>query len=597
MNYVFNTLIQLIFYIFFSISLLGYGFLLKNRIFKINFNFGEIGILGFFTFYIFSVIINFFIPINIYLSLGVLFFGVILFFYNSKNIYISKKLLFVLVFFISFLSSLTINLHDDHQLYQLPYIEYKQEFKIIFGLVFLNDYLAYSHGFYDVMAMFKVPYYENRLVFILPVIFLMFFIFSIIDYYDKKENILSNLIIFVIFLILFKFTRSKEFGTDVPVIGLLFLIQIYVLNFFSKKNKTYFYKMLIMFSLAVIYKVYAVFALFYFLIFGKKIKYYLFDFLTKKKIIFIFLIFTCIITFSKNIIQTGCLSYPLAKTCFEQKILSWSAGKKLSDWRHEFLKARVKGWMPYVRKNEFREKIYPVEYNKKFRYNFHQNVLKDPDSERILVVILILFITIFLNLFYSNRNQRIEKPPNFRLLIICSIIPLIMWFLMMPYIRYGGYAYLPFGLLILQYSFFYKSYNLSKITKIFLIISIVFFTSKNFLRINKEVNNLNSFTIDYLKTKQSFPIPFYKEIDVQEKLIHNNKIYISRHNWVCSTSNLPCLPGFWENLKINIKNKKGYNFIFVNEQDYIDILINKTKVYNLNKNRYGNSFNTDIRSK
>ena len=69
MNYVFNTLIQLIFYIFFSISLLGYGFLLKNRILKINFNFGEIGILGFFTFYIFSVIINFFIPINIYLSL------------------------------------------------------------------------------------------------------------------------------------------------------------------------------------------------------------------------------------------------------------------------------------------------------------------------------------------------------------------------------------------------------------------------------------------------------------------------------------------------------------------------------------------------
>jgi len=242
MNYVFNTLIQLIFYIFFSISLLGYGFLLKNRIFKINFNFGEIGILGFLTLYIFSVIINFFIPINIYLSLGVLFFGVILFFYNSKNIYISKKLLFVLVFFISFLSSLTINLHDDHLLYQLPYIEYKQEFKIIFGLVFLNDYLAYSHGFYDVMAMFKVPYYENRLVFILPVIFLMFFIFSIIDYYDKKENILSNLIIFVIFLILFKFTRSKEFGTDVPVIGLLFLIQIYALNFFQKKIKHIFIK-------------------------------------------------------------------------------------------------------------------------------------------------------------------------------------------------------------------------------------------------------------------------------------------------------------------------------------------------------------------
>ena len=121
---------------------------------------------------------------------------------------------------------MTINLHDDHLLYQLPYIKYKQEYKIIFGLVSLNDFLAYNHGFYDTMALFKVPFYDNRLVFLIPVIFFLFCILSIIENIDTKQNIIFNFIIFIIFLTLFKFTRTKEFGTDMPVIGLLFLIQI-----------------------------------------------------------------------------------------------------------------------------------------------------------------------------------------------------------------------------------------------------------------------------------------------------------------------------------------------------------------------------------
>ncbi len=75
MNYVYNILIQLIFFIFFSFSILGYGFLLKDKILKIDFNFGETGILGFFVLYVLSVLINLFVPINIYLSLVILFFG------------------------------------------------------------------------------------------------------------------------------------------------------------------------------------------------------------------------------------------------------------------------------------------------------------------------------------------------------------------------------------------------------------------------------------------------------------------------------------------------------------------------------------------
>ena len=79
--------------------------------------------------------------------------------------------------------------------------------------------------------------------------------------------------------------------------------------------------------------------------------------------------------------------------------------------------------------------------------------------------------------------------------------------------------------------------------------------------------------------------------------MQSKKIYISKHNWNCSISNLPCIPGFWENLEIIFNEKNGYNFIIVNEQDYIDILNHEMKVFNLSKKRNENDFNREIRYK
>ena len=92
------------------------------------------------------------------------------------------------------------------------------------------------------MSLFKIPILENRLVFLLPVIFFMFFIISLISYLRKDEPILKTLIYFIFFLTLLKFTRSKEFGTDIPVIALIFLIQIYLLRFNSTKKLDSYYK-------------------------------------------------------------------------------------------------------------------------------------------------------------------------------------------------------------------------------------------------------------------------------------------------------------------------------------------------------------------
>jgi len=593
MYFALETLIKLFIFLFFSISIVGYGFLLKDRILKINFNFGEIGILGFFFLYIIANVLNFFVPIHIYLSLGILFIGFVLFINNHKKVIISKKLLACIIFLLLFISSLTINLHDDALLYQLPYVKYKQEFKIIFGLVYLNDFLAYSHGLYDTMALFKVPFFENRLIFIIPIIFFMFFILSIIEYLDKKENITYTLIIFIAFLILFKFTRSKEFGTDIPVVALLFLVQIYLLKFLFKKDDEYFYKMLVMFTLAVLYKLYAALAIFYFLIFIFNLKKYFYDLVTNKRLIFIFLIFVSFVTFSKNIIQSGCLNFPITFTCIDKQELKWSAGKEISEWRNEVLKAGVKGWMPYVRENQYKDKIFPKQFNEQFKYNFHKYVFKDPDSEKILIILLICLLVISLNFFSEEKNLKIKRPAQFTLFILCSLIPAILWFWLMPYTRYGGYAYLSFSLIILYYSLTFKPYHLFKIANFILIFGIIYFLSKNILRINNELVSNNN-----LDTAKSLLIKNLGNYQFKIKQINNEKkIYISSHNWWCGNVPIPCLPGFWENMNIKINEKYGYQIISVNQKEYLDFQIKKMNVYNLSKDRYYLDYNEEIRIK
>ena len=146
--------------------------------------------------------------------------------------------------------------------------------------------------------------------------------------------------------------------------------------------------------------------------------------------------------------------------------MPWSAGKKLSDWRHEFLKAGVKGWMPYVRENQYNNKIYPAEYNSQFKYNFHKNVFKDPDLERLLIVIITVFIIFFINFLFNYKSIRNDNYNNkYYKIILCSGISCLLWFIILPHVRYGGYAYVSFFLFILMNYFF----SFKKVNKLFFI--------------------------------------------------------------------------------------------------------------------------------
>ena len=573
----FNIFSLIIIFISFSLSILGYGYHFKKYLTnENNFEIGESGIFGFVFLYLVAVTVHFFFSLNQVTTITILIIGIILSIkiktkikeYFNKNLFIN-----LLIISLSLILASTNNLHDDVYLYQLPYVNYLQSEKIIFGLSSLNDFAAYSHGLYDIMSLFKVPIFKNQTIFLIPVIFVMFFVFILKDNLKINKNYLKVFTYIILFLFLFKFTRSKQFGTDVPVICLLFLIQIYILNYIKTENKNYFFKSVIIFIFAVFLKIYSIFSVFYLLFFLIKFKENVLIFFKNKNLVF-FICFICFITFSKNIIHTGCMMYPVTSTCLDKENASWSIGKKAIELRKVSLEAATKGIRIYIRNQGHQEIITPEEYLDKFRYTYHLNVIQDPDFERFLVLVsifLILCLTSAINFFIKKKNYLIEEKFDKKILYL-SFFPFIAWIIYIPHIRYGGYSYIALFLYLIFLELNLFKYLTKKNLNIILILGIVFIFSKNYLRIKDEYH-LKKFSII------NYPLPEYKTFNFSSKKINNLKLNISDHWQLCGEIPFPCLVKTnFESIN-QIKSVFGYYFINSDEQKIIEHM--KKEIYKI----------------
>lgn len=573
----FNIFSLIVIFISFSLSIVGYGYHFKKYLTnENNFEIGESGIFGFVFLYLVAVTIHFFFSLNQVTTITILIIGIFLSIKIHRKIqeYFNKNLFIcLLIVFLSLILAATNNLHDDVYLYQLPYVNYLQSEKIIFGLSSLNDFAAYSHGLYDIMSLFKVPIFKNQTIFLIPVIFVMFFLFILNDNLKVNKNYLRVFTYIILFLFLFKFTRSKQFGTDVPVICLLFLIQIYILNYIKSENKNYFFKSVIIFIFAVFLKIYAIFSVFYLLFFLIKFKENILIFFKNRNLVF-FICFICLITFSKNVIHTGCLMYPVTSTCLEKENANWSVGKKAIELRKVSLEAATKGIRIYIRNQDHKKIITPEEYLDKFKYTYHLNVIKDPDFERFLVLVsifLILCLTSVVNFFIKKNDYLIEEKFDKKILYL-SFFPFLAWIIYIPHIRYGGYSYIAFFLYLLFLELNLFKYLTKKNLNILLILGLFFIFSKNYLRIKDEYY-LKKFSIN------NYPLPEYKIFNFSSKKINNLELNISNHWQLCGEIPFPCLVKTNFDSINQIKSVFGYYFINSDEQKVIKHM--KKEIYKI----------------
>jgi hypothetical protein len=559
----YNIISLVLIYSFFSAVIFSAGKIGNNYIFKFkNLNFGEFGILGFVIIYFVTLVVHFFYSINDYFIYFTYFILISYFLLNSKIFFSELKIgsyKFGLIFLVFLLLSITNNHHDDLYIFQLPIINYMQNFKIVFGLINLNDFIGQGHSFYEIMSFFKVPIYENRAYFLLPIIFLNFFVIYLFEKLKEEKNyLIKYFIYFIIILLIVRFSRSKEYGTDIPILCLLFYIQLNFLSFLNTKNFQFFLKSILASIFCIILKLYGITSLFYLLAFIPILKKDIFKIFEKKRIL-IFFTSILLLTLVKNFIVSGCLFYPISKTCFDKKNISWAVSKEVAQKRNEFYNAQVKGWRAYTKNINGGEFINAKDYLESNTSERIKGLLSDKDFEKILTGLMLPILLILVSIFFKEKIKinKINISSNI-LIILFLFIPLLIWLTSFPQSRYGYFSYISF--IIFYISFYYfkiGKFNHKFVVSTFSILLILLIT-KNILRIKNEIS-VNIYN------DQNYPIKKFRSDDYAVKYIDNIEFNFPLNSFM-ECSNIPMLCMSNIDMINTVSIKKNYFFLKSNSE-------------------------------
>ena len=556
----FNIASLILIYSFFLTIIFAAGKIGNNYIFKFkNLGFGEFGILGFLILYFVILVVHFFSSINDYFIYCTYFILLFYFLFNFKSWLNELKISsykFGIIFLIFILLSITNNHHDDLYIFQLPIINYMQNFKIVFGLINLNDFIGQGHSFYEIMSLFKVPIYENRAYFLLPVIFLNFFVIYLFEKLKEEKNyLIKYFIYFIIILLIVRFSRSKEYGTDIPILCLLFYIQLNFLSFLNTKNFQFFLKSILASIFCIILKLYGITSLIYLLAFIPILKKDIFKIFEKKRIL-IFLISILILTIIKNFIVSGCLFYPISKTCFDKENISWAVSKEVAQQRNEFYNAQVKGWRAYTKNINEGEFINAKDYLDSNTVEKIKGLLSDKDFEKILIGLILPILFILVSIFYKEKIK-INFSSNI-LIMLLLFVPLLIWLILFPQSRYGYFSYI--SIII-----FYISFNYLKVGKFNKRIVVTFFSILLFFLVTKNVSRIKNEISSNIYGYDNYPIKKFRSDDYTVNYVDNIKFNVPLNSFMeCSDIPMFCMSNI--NMINTVRIKKNYYFLKGNSE-------------------------------
>ena len=543
----------------------GYGKFFQSKILKINDKLNNqfsTVIFGYFFIQMIAVFINFFLPLSSITTSLISVIGICLFFYKNYNI----KRLLILFLIISFISTILIfktNLNNDFSLYHGPFLSIISDNKIIFGLN--NLHFRFGHisaqQYYEVIFT-NYLFSEIGISVSIAVLFSSFIVFSLYTI-SKDSNYLNITFLYLVILyFLLRAYRFSEFGNDlIPNLICIYILYIYIYLYDNKKKlndndvQNIILTVVIFCSIIIFSKLtLIVFTLLpIVLIIEKKIIFRIF-----KNLRIVFPIIFVVLFLSKNLINTGCFLYPVTDNiCFETK---WSSKKINSHSNSNIRSLQSEAWSKaWPERNKFQYEKYSEAYIKNFNWldswmkkHFYV-VLKNISI--FIIFISFLFITLAIKGLKKNnllrQNLKIIKFP-----LIITATGILFWFLKAPIYRYG-FAYI-IGFITLLFSvFLFQNKNLYKVKifKVFLILAIGFFFSKNFIRINNS-ENLNVIDLSY-KSRKNINYKVTKLNNFEIRYTEDGTCYLGT----------PICTNFPETLKeISIKEIKSYKFILLKDK-------------------------------
>lgn len=561
-----NFLEFILLYFFFSSSAMGYGSLILKILNFKNFSLSLSGIIGLFLYSYIITFLHFFFAISEKNNLIILLLGLIIFIFTYKNKIFEyfqfniKKNIIILLIITIFLMFYGYKPHEDFGFYHLPYIKSFLSEKIIFGFVNINDGYLWNSMLFNLSALFVLPYFGIKGVFIVPIIFYSFFILILSNeiFLNLKNKYFYPSCIFsllVLFYFVIKFSRIAEFGADIPSHILAFIVILYFIKFFEFNNIStqirYNYVVLIsllsIFSLTIkISNLSILIFIFFILILNLK-------FLNFKKILFpfIFLLIFLLLWIVQQFIYSGCLFYPLNFTCIDT---IWSSKKYIQD-TVSLLEVTNKSFGAYE------GQLIASEYIQNFNWTsnwFSRNKIEF--AEHILAIFIAPFFLLLFNTNLINKNKKvffIIKSKYFYLCIFFYIfLSFYIWFTKSPVARFA----IPFFVVSIFFIIYllsikkkYLNFN-KKSIYIIIFLCLIFNLNKNFLRVFKN-NEFESFWPKIIDNKY---ITIQK---INEKISQNkpnNTLNIGHQGALCWNIDFICS---YTNKKLAYKFYKSYLII------------------------------------
>lgn len=474
------------------VSISGYGASFTQKFFKtyedninlnnlLNFIIGVIilSILGFIL-YLFNVT-------NLNINIFIIIIGLFLF-YKNKNIEIKDLLFSSLILFFIFSGLIISKTHEDFIPYHFPFIEIITNSKPILGLGKIEINYIYTPLISYFQKLFVLPYLDYKLLHV-P-IFLLYF--SIVNYLFKEillNNKFNLIFIFILIFYLTKFTRLSEYGYDYLVTFFITIMIIFYVNEIKNQNKKinfFIYILIFIYSLTVKNITIFFLPILFIMFFYKKdeILIELKNNFNKQIPIILFISLLTTIYILEGFLKSGCVINFIIFSCIENEKVFWSLNKIEILEISNHVKLWAKGFYHQPQGQELPRDIYMSRFNwfsNWYNIHFHYKVIE------FLGILTLIFIIIFLFTFSKNNIVGKERQINKSFIIFC-LFGILIWFLIIPQLRFGS------GLILSLYVFTLASifgvndriFNSRKYIYSILFISILLFNLKNINRIDDE---------------------------------------------------------------------------------------------------------------
>ena len=432
-------LLSTTFNFFIIITFIGYSYFLKLILLPktADKNFYNTDILyGIFSLICISLILNFFFPLKFFF-IPITLFGISFFFLCLKRRNLKINLFYYILFiFVLVFISYKHGDNVDSPMYHLQIIKWINNEKIVIGLPNLEIRFGSNSLWFHLISLFQFKFNNFNSIYIFNIVPLVILFYETIN---KKINLsYVYLITSVFFLIFFSYLHPFSNGIilnhlrnpELDISGMVFFILSFYLflKCLEKKDLDKFRLLMLSSAICLFIKIsYIGVVLFPFTILFFYFKWDILKFFKKKFNLFviIFIFFWLL----KNILNSGCLLFPVSLTCFET---SWSIGNEQIEKYSNIVKS-------FARDTPERSRYTDFDYT----INTFQWVLpwlKEYAFKNALIQIsffITLLSTIFLGLLkLIGKLNTIEKKNFYYIAGFLLFVNLSVWF-QAPEIRFG----------------------------------------------------------------------------------------------------------------------------------------------------------------